>query len=402
MTKILIQHGPAKGQKIGNALADKSVDGAVFSLREEKIESIYAYVAASSLLNSDNCFIDPQFYYSTYDSSNLKNLENSLNFPTNVSRRDMRTKNERIYSYFDAYAKALNGKFNSILTPGFSIDAIDWKFDSTLDIYKYFKDKDEFEYHYMSMMISSKLFHSKNDIDEILLDISDETESYEKNGIYLIVNYTESNDSNYENIDAETLSNILYFVYMLKRKGYNVIVGYTFINSTLFAMLDCEYISSGWFNNLRKFTNAKFENIDNFGRRKKKFFSIPLLSYINLEIIRELKTFYNVDNIKSGTKCDDMAFNDMDQVSFVDLEHQFWQAEHIIISEINEKESVEEKIKLVKKKIMNSISISEEIINQIPNEFGELKNIIKTNTSHLREWLFAIDLFTKKASILIY
>lgn len=402
MTKLLIQHGPAKGQKIGTALADKNADGAIFSLREEKIESIYSYVSASSLLNLDNTFIDPQFYYSTYDSGNLKNLENSLNFPIDVSRRDMRTKDERIYSYFDAYAENLNGKINSILTPGFSIDAIDWKFDSTLDIYKYFKDKNEFEHHYMSMMISSKMFHSKNDIDEILLDISDETESYDKNGIYLIVNYTDDNDSNYENIDSETLSNILYFVYMLKKKGFNVIVGYTFINSILFAMLDCEYVSSGWFNNLRKFTNAKFESIDNFGRRKKKFFSLPLLSYINLEIIRELKSFYNVDNIKSATKCDDIAFDDIDQVSFVDLEHQFWQAEHIIINEINGKESIEEKIKLVKKKIISSISISEEIMNQIPNEFGELKSMIKTNTSHLKEWLFAIDLFTKKASILAY
>ena len=40
MTKILIQHGPQKGQKIENALNSNNVNGAIFSLRDEKIDSI--------------------------------------------------------------------------------------------------------------------------------------------------------------------------------------------------------------------------------------------------------------------------------------------------------------------------------------------------------------------------
>ena len=38
MTKILIQHGPQKGQKIENALNSNNVNGAIFSLRDEKID----------------------------------------------------------------------------------------------------------------------------------------------------------------------------------------------------------------------------------------------------------------------------------------------------------------------------------------------------------------------------
>ena len=254
----------------------------------------------------------------------------------------------------------------------------------------------------MSLIISAKMFHSKNDIDEILLDISDETNIYEKNGIYLIINYDESNDSNYELIDSETLSNILYFIYFLKKKGFNIIVGYTFINSLLFSMLECEFVASGWFNNLRKFSNSRFENIDNFGRRKKKFFSIPLLSYISLDIIKEINLFRNNDDLKSNTNCDDNAFENSDNVSFVDLEHQFWQAEHILIDEINENQSIEEKIKYVKNKIIKSIELSDHVIDDIPMEYDELKSIIKNNTAHLKEWLFAIELFIKKASILMY
>ena len=131
----------------------------------------------------------------------------------------------------------------------------------------------------------------------------------ENNGIYLIINYDETNDSNYENIDSETLSNILYFVYLLKIKGFKIIIGYCFINSILFSAINCDYVASGWFNNLRKFTNLKFETVDIFGRRKKKYFSIPLLSNINLEIINELSKYFDVSKLKSNTLYDDLAFS---------------------------------------------------------------------------------------------
>lgn len=401
MTKILIQHGPQKGQKIENALNRNNVNGAIFSLRDEKIDSIFDYISKCPNLNSKNSFIDSQFYYSTYDKDVVKNLENTLHFPLEVSRRDMRTKSARMDEYFKNYSEYLEGKIDNIFVPGLSINAIDWKFDYTLDIYKQFKENNKFENCYMTMVISSKMFHSKNDIDEILLDISDDTNEFDSNGIYLIINYDDTSDTNYENIDPETLSNILYFIYILKRKNFKIIVGYTFINSILFAMLDCEYIGSGWFNNLRKFTNSKFESVDIFGRRKKKYFSIPLMSYINLETIRDLKSYYEINELKSKTLCDDLAFSNIDDVSFVDLEHQFWEALNIVINDVNSLENMEEKIKIIKVKILNAIALSDKVINSIP-DFVELKNIIKVNTSHLKEWLFAIDLFIKKASILIY
>ncbi|MBQ4634213.1 MAG: hypothetical protein IJB71_02565 [Bacilli bacterium] len=401
MTKLLIQHGPSKGQKIDNALIKNNAQGTIFSLRDENIDSVFNYINKNEKLNNENVFIDSQFYYSTYDKNLLKNLENVLNFPQDVSRRDVRTKSPRMDEYFDNYSNYLKGKVKNILVPGLSIEAIDWKFDYTLDIYRKFKDANEFEECYMTMVISSKMFHSKNDIDEILLDINDDTIQYEKNGIYLIINYDDTNDTNYERIDSETLSNILYFIYMLKKKNFKIMVGYTFINSVLFAMLDCEYVGSGWFNNLRKFNNSKFQSIDIFGRRKKKYFSIPLMSYINLETVRDLQNYYSVDLLKSGTECDDYAFSNIDDVSFVDLEHQFWEALNSVIKEINLAVSIEDKIKVLKSKILSAIELADEIIDSIP-EYVELKNILKGNTSHLKEWLFAIDLFTKKASILIY
>jgi len=74
MTKYLIQHGPAKGAKIENAIVDKYCDGVIFSPREETFDSIKSY-CTNSFLNKKNTFYDPQFYYVRYDSSLYKNLE---------------------------------------------------------------------------------------------------------------------------------------------------------------------------------------------------------------------------------------------------------------------------------------------------------------------------------------
>lgn len=47
-------------------------------------------------------------------------------------------------------------------------------------------------------------------------------------------------------------------------------------------------LEAGWFNNLRKFRNDRFEETDNMGRRKKRYLSLPLFTYL---------TFDNLNNI---------------------------------------------------------------------------------------------------------
>lgn len=402
MTKVLIQHGPAKGNKITDAINNDEASGVVFSLREELFDSIKAYSSSTSSLNKDNIFIDPQFYYSTFNKDLLKNLEHNFDFPAEVSRRDMRTKDPRIDGYFNKYYSSIKEISNNIITPTLYIDSIDWKFDYSLDIYKKFRDFDtdnKFS-HYMSLLMDVKLFHSKNDVDEILLDLVEENKDYNNNGIYLVINYDTNADNNYESIDPETLSNILYFIYSLQKKNFSVIVGYTFVNSLLFNMLNCDYIASGWFNNLRKFNTARFDGVDIFGRRKKKYLSLPLLTYLPFETINEIAKNFDVDVLKSNTKIDTTAFNDSDDVSFVDLEHQYWEALSIMSAEANDIESIEERIKFTKRKIEFAIKMYSDIYNTIPN-YAELQNVLKKASSHLEDWLLGIELFIKKAQLII-
>lgn len=396
MTNLLIQHGPAKGQKIDKAFENNIVEGTVFSPREETMESIKQYCDNLVYLNKDNTFIDPQFYYSTFDVELLKLLREQFEYPTKVTRKDWRKRNERLLKYFDNYSSKVEEVSNNIITPGFCIDSIDWKFDYSIDFYNYFKEKYKFEHYYMSLMIASEIFHSKNDVEDILEDIKDNVD--EKDGIYLIIKYPSTQIKNYESMDPETLSNILYFVYSLKMYGFKVIIGYTFLNSILFSMIDCDAVSTGWFNNLRKFEQSKFESVDSFGIRKKRYVSIPTLTNMTLELINECKEM-DITKLYSNTRWDSIAIKDQDNVSFVDLEQQYWEALHNIVTEINQKETILEKVKYMKQCIEKSRNIYDEMLNITENK-REVQNRIKLEFKHIDDWQFAIELFEKKVALL--
>lgn len=396
MTNLLIQHGPAKGQKIDKAFENNIVEGTVFSPREETMESIKQYCDNLGYLNKDNTFIDPQFYYSTFDVELLKLLREQFEYPTKVTRKDWRKRNERLLKYFDNYSSKVEEVSNNIITPGFCIDSIDWKFDYSIDFYNYFKEKYKFEHYYMSLMIASEIFHSKNDVEDILEDIKDNVD--EKDGIYLIIKYPSTQIKNYESMDPETLSNILYFVYSLKMYGFKVIIGYTFLNSILFSMIDCDAVSTGWFNNLRKFEQSKFESVDSFGIRKKRYVSIPTLTNMTLELINECKEM-DITKLYSNTRWDSIAIEDQDNVSFVDLEQQYWEALHNIVTEINQKETILEKVKYMKQCIEKSRNIYDEMLNITENK-REVQNRIKLEFKHIDDWQFAIELFEKKVALL--
>lgn len=74
MTELLAQHGAAKGQKITDSIISGNLKGAIFSPNDEKIDSIVTYVEKTEGLNFENTFLDPQFYFSTFEPTVLKNL----------------------------------------------------------------------------------------------------------------------------------------------------------------------------------------------------------------------------------------------------------------------------------------------------------------------------------------
>lgn len=144
-----------------------------------------------------------------------------------------------------------------LITPGFFVDNIDWHFDYSIDIYDHCVEKysasseHNFKNYALSLLISASFFNNKDNVNEMIEELEEECDN--KDFIYLTICQDGKADINFEEMDANCLGNILYFIYKLKRIGFKFIMGYTFMNSLLFSMVGCEFVASGWFNTLRKF-----------------------------------------------------------------------------------------------------------------------------------------------------
>lgn len=398
MTKILAQHGAAKGKKIDTAMSNNFIHGVVFSPREEKFSSIKEYVEENVLLNKDNSYLDSQLYYSTFEGKIFKNLEVDSCYPTKVTRRDWRKKTPELLNYLDKHAENSNFISNYLITPGFYIQDLDWKFDYSLDIYEYCYEKYDFKRYYLSLLISIGFFHSKSDVDEMIEDIIDNIDN--KDGIYFTICHDKVQEKNYEYMDAQNLANIMYFIYSLKKAGFEILAGYTFVNSILFAMLDCENVATGWFNNLRKFSKDRFEEVDSMGRRKKRYTSLPLFTYITFENLNNIKDVMNIEILVTGCDIDDNVMNNQDAISFVDLEQQYWQALSLFIDRINKYDNLSDKIKFV----LNEINSAKNLYNDILNNLIENKeayNRIKSESKHLDSWIMGIETFKNRISLIV-
>lgn len=401
MSKLLAQHGSAKGQKIIDGLLHNNLSGAVFSLNDEVIDSILKHIKSSTVFNKDNMYLDPQFYYSTFNKEILKKLDDVEKFPLEITRRDWRNKNPKILGFLEQHANYTKELSNMLITPGFYINNIDWHFDYSVDIYKYCIQNYTFDSYALSLLISISFFNNKKNVEEMLEELEETVPN--KNYIYLTVCYENSTENNYEIVDIDSLSNLMSFIHQLKKLGFKFIVGYSFMNSILFAMLDCEYIASGWFNTLRKFSKNKFEITDNFGRRKKRYTSLPLLSYImfdDLAIMIDTGVI-NKESVTSGSSYDERFINDENSLSFVDLEHEYWETLKIMFVQLDSITDIKGKIEYVQESINKAINIYQKVCQQL-DVLGEQESLrrIKMNAKHLFIWQTAIELFKDNEVIL--
>jgi hypothetical protein len=407
MTELLAQHGAAKGSKITDGINNNELFGVIFSQNDERIDSIEKYVNASEFLNYDNTFIDPQFYFSTFEKSVLKKLGDIEEFPSNIARRDWRKRSPKLLDYLDYHAGVSTNFSNMLITPGFFIDNIDWHFDYSIDIYKYCVEKysessnHSFENYALSLLISASFFNNTDNVNEMIEELEEECDS--KDFIYMTICHDGKADVNYEEMDANCLGNILYFIYRLKRIGFKFIMGYTFMNSILFSMVGCDFVSSGWFNTLRKFQKNRFDLTDTFGKRKKRYTSIPLLSNIMFDDIHSMVESGAITEkeILSNTEFDRIHRIDEDSVSFVDLEHQYWESISKVLGELSGFEDIQNRLNVMNQMIGEALEKYQKVI-QVLDKNNEKVAVtrIRTASKHLASWLSAIDKFKNQSMII--
>ena len=215
---------------------------------------------------------------------------------------------------------------------------------------------------------------------------------------HLTICYDKTDEKDYEYIDPQNLTNILYFIHSLNTAGFDIMVGYSFMNSVLFAMLNCEAVATGWFNNIRKFNRDRFEESETMGRRKKRYTSLPLFTYITFDNLNNASQSIALDDLLSGCIIDEYMSNSQDSISFVDLEQQYWQALSIIIEQINHYNSLSDRINHVLSELTNAKKLYASILNTLTDN-KEAFNRIKSTSKHLDSWIMGIEAFKNRISL---
>jgi hypothetical protein len=142
----------------------------------------------------------------------------------------------------------------------------------------------------VTFVIDEQAIKSKSGMEEFL----DVATTLDVQGFYLLVKRTRARyQAEYE---ISTLSNLMYFVYVLAEvNGFEVVCGYTDFEGLLLKSVGASAIATGWFNSLRRFTFNRFKPRRGGGQAPAMYTSSPLLASITLN--PTLQSAYDLDTL---------------------------------------------------------------------------------------------------------
>lgn len=108
----------------------------------------------------------------------------------------------------------------------------------------------------------------------------------------------------------------------------------------------------------------------------------------------------NYEDVLSGSKYDDKYQKNPESLSFVDLEHQYWESISIILGRMEKAGDISSRINFMRELIKNAIELYKKVIVLLErNEEKEAATRIKSTSKLLVTWLDAIDVFKSRALI---
>lgn len=382
---LYAQHGYGKGSKIDKGLNEGDINGVILSPKAETPEKIFEYSQQLSS-NHPNATIlfDPQFFVCNFQGDiNSGKLPLYPYFQSDLSRSKL-SNPQNIHNYtqkvFDFQSTL---RLKSIISPTIAIDSFDGR-ESQIAVslaYESISVSNNPEKTLISLCINENAFNNKPAMEEFLNVIS----LLDAEGFYIIIE-RESNTSKPTEISPNKLTNIMYFLYILSEVNlYNVILGYSDLLSIPLSVVGNITFSSGWYSNLKSFSEANYRPSTG-GRRPRKRYSSDLLMG-SLLLIPEIITLtrnglqqtFRVDSPYNAALSSESSWTD--EISCL---HN-WHILSRILTEIDSQSSISNKISLLKNKIisaMESYSIIERSIPMLDS---------KSNGSHLSLWEIALE-----------
>lgn len=392
---LLIQQGYGKGDKINKSIKDQIAKGVILSPRDDKEDNIKELINNINYENENSKIIfDPQFYYSTYIDGTYKKLTDIDYFPGHINLSDLRSFrniNHYVSSTLDFQVKiGLNLLVSpTILIPNFSDRQAQISLNLADEAAAYSKELGK--ELLVSLVFKESALNETNNVNEFLNELT----MLNVKGFYITVARSNVNyDQNFD--DNTSLTNLLTMIYSLGEiNEYEVVMGYSDIIGLLYLTVGASYISTGWHNSSKKFTEQQRILPVSGGRQpRERYTSLPLLNSIRMTEMDAIHRQFNNDNfnaylsnafndniIKTGTPSDGWNRN---------LGHiQHWSSLNKYINEISEMD-IEERLEFME----NSISNAKGLYRFLYNNAVQLDS--SSSGRHLSIWEEALKNFKER------
>ncbi len=308
---VLIQHGHGKSNKITAAFDNGSVNGVVFGARNEKPDSLRAYIDEIHD-NYEDCelFFDPQFYVSTLTPPNDRYLPEYPYYESGRSASDFTgLRHVRRYAKDTLQFQADLG-VSALLSPTIIFDSFSDRWhqialnlaDASLECHAGLTDPPPL---LLSFVFAEAALADTDEVNRFLDTVTQD--EWNMAGFYFIVARSEM--AYHQRFEPSRLAQYLYLAHVLgaeEPNGLRVFCGYTDFVGILLRAVGAEAFATGWNHSLRQFHRGNFLQRRPGGRPARERYSSDRL--LNSILLGELQSIFEVgqlDEVLSNVSLDD-------------------------------------------------------------------------------------------------
>jgi len=280
---LLAQCGYGRGGKIEQGLNDGVIHGVIMSPRDERRERLEQDIGnwGNSHPNALVMF-DPQFYAANLNNPRDGHLSEFDYYNNNSGLGRTHYSGTRIQGYvkecLDYQHQTFGSNLAYLISPTILFDAFrdSWSqiaLNMAVESADYHSTLNSPQPLLISLVISETAFQTMDAVEEFL----DALTEIDIQGFYIILRRNSASVQNA--MESAPFGRFMYFCHVLTTiNEYDVTVGYSDWHSFLLEAAGVTHTATGWYQNLRQFSLARFQPSSGGHRPRKRYSSAPLLS----------------------------------------------------------------------------------------------------------------------------
>ena len=400
---VLAQCGYGRGTKTEQGLNDGVIHGVIMSPRDEKRDRLENAIEEwSNQYPNAQILFDPQFYAANLNNPRDGHLSEFDYYNNNSGLSRTHFSGTRIQGYvkncLDYQHNTFGNNVTYLVSPTILFDGFrdSWSqialnmAAESVDCHSRLENPQPL---LISLVMSETAFQSMDAVEEFL----DALTEIEVKGFYIVLRRNAASLQNA--MESVAFGRFMYFCYVLATiNEYDVIVGYSDWHSFLLEAAGVNHTATGWYQNLRQFSLARFQPSAGGRRPRKRYSSAPLLScpLINPEL-EDIFRANLLPRVLSGSAYDaalqsgPMAgeANWSDEASC--LAH--WFSLDCLSSQIKSQSTQMGQIQEAGRLMQNALTLYAQLGNQ------NVSFDPATGPDHIREWQDALQEFRSLAGI---